>query len=67
MKKAKPLNNYDKMYSRYGIYDHMTELPIPEAVDDVAGRGAGGALKVNSPGDRARFRHDPYPRVPSST
>ncbi|XP_069980829.1 KH domain-containing, RNA-binding, signal transduction-associated protein 2 isoform X1 [Penaeus vannamei] len=54
----------------YGMYDHhMTELPITDGVgEDVsAGRGGGGALKVNSPGDRARFRHDPYPRVPSST
>ncbi|XP_068207219.1 KH domain-containing, RNA-binding, signal transduction-associated protein 2-like [Palaemon carinicauda] len=51
----------------YGMYDHLTELPIAEGADDVAGRGAGGALKVSSPGDRARFRHDPYPRVPSST
>ncbi|XP_042887291.1 KH domain-containing, RNA-binding, signal transduction-associated protein 2-like, partial [Penaeus japonicus] len=53
----------------YGMYDHhMTELPMTEGVaEEVSGRGGGGALKVNSPGDRARYRHDPYPRVPSST
>ncbi|XP_069175473.1 KH domain-containing, RNA-binding, signal transduction-associated protein 2 [Procambarus clarkii] len=52
----------------YGLYDHLTELPLSEAgAEEVTGRGGGGALKVSSPGERARFRHDPYPRVPSST
>ncbi|KAK8736676.1 hypothetical protein OTU49_004589, partial [Cherax quadricarinatus] len=54
----------------YGLYDHLAELPLSEttaAADDLTGRGGGGALKVSSPGERARFRHDPYTRVPSST
>ncbi|XP_045128782.1 KH domain-containing, RNA-binding, signal transduction-associated protein 2-like isoform X2 [Portunus trituberculatus] len=52
----------------YGLYDPLADLPITDGADEVAGRvGGGGALKMTSPGERARFRHDPYPRIPSST
>ncbi|KAL7645176.1 UNVERIFIED_CONTAM: hypothetical protein RMT77_003554 [Armadillidium vulgare] len=52
----------------YNVYEHLGEIPITDnSSDELTGR-SGNTLKVTTtPNDRTRFRHDPYPRIASST